>query len=264
VHRPGCVRIRLRTSAAALALAAVLAGCGAVDQGAASLPTDQPGPRGTFLSTEVTEDGKPRVLAERTRVNLRFTDDGRLLATAGCNSLSGPVAVRGDRLVVSDLAMTDMGCDTARHDQDTWLAKVLRDGPSWRRDGENLVLTAGGTQIVLAPEKPVALEGTEWTVDGRIDGRTASSLPGTATVVFDGGRVVVRTGCGERTSSYTRSGDTLRLDGPVRLDGVCAEPQDEPNRSITSVLTGEVTHRIDSRTLTLTNASGVGLTFRAP
>ncbi len=102
----------------------------------------------TFLSTSVTERGQARPLIDGTRIRLTL-DDREFKAEAGCNHLGGRARFEDGHLVVSDLESTAMGCDTARHDQDGWLAGFLSGRPAWRLDGDNLILRMENTEIVL-------------------------------------------------------------------------------------------------------------------
>src|SRR5918994_5779138 len=104
----------------------VLAGCGNESSASGSLKGK------TYLSTAVTEDGKPKQLVGNSQVRLTFTDDGRLIADAGCNSMQSPVDTGDGKLAMDDnLAMTAIGCDAPRHAQDDWLAKILPAEPAW-------------------------------------------------------------------------------------------------------------------------------------
>jgi heat shock protein HslJ len=124
----------------------------------------------TFLSESVTQDGRPLPLVVGTSIRLTFHDDGRLTASAGCNSMGGPVRTDGGRIAVADLATTEMGCDPERHAQDAWLAGFLTGRPAWRYEAPRLELRAGSTTVVLLdravadPDRPV--EGTTWGLDG--------------------------------------------------------------------------------------------------
>ena len=79
-----------RVLVAALAAALLATGCGNTSTGGGG-GGEVKGK--VFRSTSVTEQGKPRALVEGTNVELRFTDDGRLLASAGCNQMQGPVSL---------------------------------------------------------------------------------------------------------------------------------------------------------------------------
>lgn len=87
----------------------------------------------TFVSESVTEGGEPRPLVEGTQVRLRFHEDERLTAHAGCNSLGAAVQVTADRLMVADLSTTEIGCQPELHEQDRWLSDLLAAGPAGRR-----------------------------------------------------------------------------------------------------------------------------------
>src|SRR5687767_3548860 len=99
----------MTTTARLLLCLLLLAGC----SGVGAAPAPQLDGR-TFLSTGVTANGAPFPLIANTRVRLEFVD-GRLVASAGCNTLGGQYRVQDGLLNVSDLATTDMGCDPERH-----------------------------------------------------------------------------------------------------------------------------------------------------
>lgn len=265
--------LRTVVTVTAVALAFSLSGCGGqpVSDGSAA-PSGSSGTgeggelRGrSFTSVSATERGEPRTLAVGTTVVLRFTDDGRLIATAGCNTMSGPVALTGGKLAVEELAVTDKGCEPALHRQDEWLTDLLLAEPSWRLDGANLVLASPDTGIVLAPEAAVPLAGTRWTVNGLVTGSTASSVPGgvTATLVFRDGTVTVSTGCNTGSARYRENGSMLAFEALVLTRKACGPDETAVERAVVAVLDGAVSHQIDLVTLTLLNARGDGLNLRS-
>lgn len=223
----------------------------------------------TFLSTSVTEDGRPRELAAGTRVSLRFVEDGRLLADAGCNTMAGQVQTRGGRLSVADLSMTDMGCDAPRHRQDEWLAGFLNAGPAWRLDGANLVLASGPTELVLTDrevaEPDVAIEGTKWVVDTIVDGQVASSTPagGIASVLLERGTAAVSTGCNEGSAPYQLAGTKIGFGDVVITKKACEPDLAQLEQAVLAVLQGEVEFAVDADRLRLDHPSGKGLQLRA-
>ena len=264
-------------------LAAVLLACAALTTGCGTRPTGSGGGSGgasgggsgsggageelrgrAFLSTSITENGAPRPLAPGTRVSLRFTDDGRLLADAGCNTMAGPVQTRGGRLAVTDLSTTEMGCDPPRHEQDRWLAGVLAAGPSWRLDGSTLVLTSAATELALTDrtvaEPDLPLEGTTWVVDTIVDGQAASSTPagGTASVIFDAGEATVSTGCNSGSAPYQVSGTALVLGDLVITKQACRPDLAPLEQAVLAVLQGQVAFAIDADRLRLDHPSGKG------
>lgn len=257
-----------RVIVASLVLA--ITGCGAravESQG----PNEQDPLRGrTFLSTEVTEAGKPLALLPRTRVSLTFTDDGRLLANAGCNTLTGQVTTGGGVIGVGDgLAQTDLGCEPKRLQQDTWLSKVLNNKPTWRLDGTRLVLRSQETELVLLdrevadPDRPLA--GTTWAVDTLVDGQVAGSTPAaaTATLRFGKDEVKIFAGCNSGSAGYTPTGDTIRFADAAMTRMACPPDIMRLEAAVLGVLRGEVTVRIQADRLTLTTPSGKGIQLRA-
>ena len=256
----------LRVLITALAVALLATGCG-------SKPPAGGGEgemRGkAFTSTAVTDQGKPRALVGGTKVELRFTDDGRLLASAGCNQMQGPVALDGGKLTITDLSTTDMGCPTpGLHEQDEWLAKFLTASPSWRLDGTNLVITGPDAEIVLAAETPATLEGGTWTVDGLITKDAVSSVPGDvkATFSFKDGHIYVMAGCNGGSTNHTGArkyevdGQAITFDSFVFTLMACGPDQMAVEDAVMKVLNQQrFDYKIDGNTLTLTNPSGAGL-----
>jgi heat shock protein HslJ len=244
------------------------AGCG--DRTAPGGQGGDPGLRGrTFLSTSVTENGGPRPLAERTRVRLQFTDDGRLLADAGCNTMGGQVSLDEGRLAIADLQSTGAGCEAPLHEQDTWLSGFLSARPSWRVDGTGLVLSSSTTEVVLQDRKvaepDVALLGTRWAVETLVDGQAASSVPsGTeASLVFEADTVRVSAGCNTGSGGYRMSGGTIRFDAVATTRKACEPDRMTLETAVLAVLSGEVTFEIDADQLILTHPSGKELVLRA-
>lgn len=254
---------------ALLAVVLAVAGCG--DRGtSASGGGDSPLRGRTFLSTAVTEDGKPHQLPEKSRVRLQFTDDGRLIADAGCNSMQGPVSIDGGRIEVRDLASTGMGCPGALQDQDGWLANLLSAKPSWKLDGTTLVVTSPSTEVTLADrevaEPDLPLQGTKWTLDTVLDGDVASNSPDMtkAWLQFDKDTVQVSAGCNSGSGTYEVSGGTIRVGDVATTRKACEPELMTVENAVLAVLHGEITYSIDSNRLTLKGNGGKGLGLHGP
>lgn len=243
-----------------------MAGC-AEPGGAGSASAGLPWGR-TFLSTSVTEDGRPRDLVAGTRIRLTFRDE-QLQAQAGCNHLTGPVTDEDGHLVVTDLALTEMGCDQARHDQDAWLAGLLSERPEWTLVGDELVLRTGTTELRLVDREVAdpdrALTGTRWRVESLIDGETVASVPAghEAHLVFDGERFEGWTGCDQVSGTAVQIAGGLRFDDVTRPRARCDDTAAALQSAVLAVLDGDVTARIEADLLTLTHPSGHGLQLRA-
>jgi heat shock protein HslJ len=247
----------------------VVAGCGA-RTAQPSTPAHDPLRGQTFLSSEITEKGRPHQLAADTRLSLAFTDDHRLVAHAGCNTMSGPVRTDHGRLDVGDgLGMTDMGCARTLLEQDQWLAHVLGTKPEWRLDGPKLTLRTADTELVLTDrevaEPDLPLVDTVWAVDTVLDGQTASSVPAAtkATLVFHDTTVAIRGGCNRGSAQYTMTGHTISFGDPVMTRMACAPDKMSLETPVLDVVHGKVTFDIDADRLTMNNPSGKGLQLRA-
>jgi heat shock protein HslJ len=260
----------MRLAFVAVPLLLLLAACG--DRTPASSGAPVPDLRGrTFLATAVTEGGEPKALVTGTELSVEFTDDGRLIANAGCNMMQGPVDTTGGKLVVEGgLSMTDMGCDQARHEQDSFVIEALGSSPSWQLSGDQLTITSGATTFELAPREAVTpdreLAGTTWELDTLVDGDVASSMSAGAepvTLTFDGEKIVGDTHCNTVTATYAASGDKLQVElGPMTRK-MCAPEIMRGETAVAGVLQGEVTYEITADRLTLTNSSGKGIQLRA-
>jgi len=223
----------------------------------------------TFLSESVTEADAARPLVDGTQIRITFSDDGRITASAGCNTLGGAVEIEPERIVVEPLSMTEMGCDPPRHAQDEWLADFLSADPAYALDGDRLRLSAGQTTVELVdrrvadPDRP--LEGTRWSLDAIIDGDAVSSVPGqvAATLRFGAGRVAVDVeGCNEGEADVEVAEDELRFGPLVMTDVACHGAPAEVEAAVVAVLDGTIGYHIEAASLTLEHPDGKGLTLR--
>jgi heat shock protein HslJ len=253
-----------------------LAGCGrgTIAQGGSAGPAgDEPWGH-TFLSTSVRENGQDRPLVAGTRITLNFFEDGhRIGAQAGCNSMGGPASFEGGRLVVGDLASTEMGCDAPRHAQDEWLARFLTSRPEWSRSGADLTLDNGTTRIVLQdrevadPDRP--LRGTKWVVDTIVDGQSASSVPARAEafLVFDrtGDRFQGNTGCNGMGGNSVVHEDTstITFSEVISTKMACDDGRMRLERAVLATLDGDVRYKVEAAFLTLDGPDGHSLRLRA-
>jgi heat shock protein HslJ len=220
-----------------------------------------------FLSTGVTQDGEPLALVDGTRIRLSFADGG-LSANAGCNSIGGTYRVDGDVLDVEGGTMTEIGCDPALHDQDAWLSQFLAGEPTFALNGNDLVLTSGGTIIELldteVAQPDLALAGTLWTVDSIISGETVASTPAGASATFRfnaDGTVEVDAGCNSGSGRYEADDDSLTLMDVALTEMACGPPAGDLEAAVLPFLGGvELTYTIDESLLTvMAGDNGLGL-----
>ena len=229
-----------------------------------AVPGSPPTPTGkSFVSVSVTENGKPHTLAPGTAITLRFTDDGRVVASAGCNTFSGYVTLTDGKIEAPQLTSTEMGCDDARDQQDQWLAGILGNTPSWRMTADQLVVTSPTTTLTLTGEKQASLTGTAWRLDTLIDGQTATQSNPGESLTFDDGVMTISGGCLNGTVHYEVAGSTIQFDHPKTTIAPCTFADANAAGALLDVVHGTVTYKIDGQALTLTMPTGKGLGFRA-
>lgn len=221
------------------------------------------------MSVLVTENGKSKVLVPGTKIRLSFSD-GMLAASAGCNSMSGDYQVAGDKLVVGQMATTEIGCPTNLGEQDQWLAAFLGAKPVVALDGNNLSLISDNTEVTLLdreqaePDQPLA--NRTWGLTTMINGDVASSVPAgsSATLLFgEDGSFTFNDGCNSGGGRYATNGDTISFSQVITTDMACGGDKDMVAAAIDEVLNAvDVTFAIDHSTLSL-QAGNYGLQYDA-
>lgn len=225
----------------------------------------------TFLAQGVTQGGQPKPLVEGTELRVEFTDDGRVVVNAGCNTMSGTVTVDGDGLDTGGgLATTQIGCEPALHEQDTWVGELFTANPTYALDGDRLTLTAADTTVELLdrqtadPDRP--LQDTVWQLDGIVDADAVSSVPGevpATLTIRDGTIEIADTGCNGGGGEAEITDTEITVDGLIWTMMACGEPSTTIERAFGEVLEGTISYEIEADVLTLSHPSGKGLTLRA-
>jgi heat shock protein HslJ len=269
------MRTKTTTTLLLIALVLVAGACGRErlpQAGAADPSGGEPWGR-TFLSTSVTENGRPKPLVAGTRITLNFFSDGhRLGAQAGCNQMGGPASFEDGRLVVKDMSTTEMGCDPPRHAQDEWLARFLTSQPNWVRSGSTLTLDNGTVRIVLEDREVAdpdrALRGTKWVVDTIVDRDAASSVPAGVEAhltIEDGNRFSGNTGCNGMggNSAVHEAKSTITFSEVITTKMACDDDRMRVERAVLDTLDGDVAYQIDADVLRLDGPGGHGLRLRA-
>jgi len=250
---------RLPVPFLAIAMAAIVTACssaGAPSESTVALDGH------TYLST-ATEGAD---LVAGTRIRLSFAH-GSLNANGGCNIMGGAYSIDGDRLITTQLSMTEMACDEHRARQDEWLARFL-GGVTFNLDGDTLTLTDDTIRLTLLDEEVAArdqaLEGAHWVLDGIVSGDAVSSVPAgvTASIQISGDRVDVAAGCNRGEGSVEVTADTLTFGSVALTKMACEAGAMAVETAVTTVLNGAVAYTIDANVLTL-DAGEAGLIFRA-
>ncbi|MVU77958.1 META domain-containing protein [Nocardia sp. ET3-3] len=247
-----------------LALAAVAAGCsssgGESGTPAAALMGH------TYVSTAVSGTAIPG----GGPLTLTFAD-GRISATSGCNTATGPVDLQGNTLQVGEMAATLMACPGETAGADGWQDGLLRSQPTWTLVGDTLTLKGNGSTVTLRdrkavhPDKP--LTGTPWIVttllrpDAEVRSTTLDEVRPALTISPDG-KVSGTAGCNTMTGTAQIDGDTVTF--TIATTRMMCDPQVmDVERQVLQALDGKTKATIDSNELTIRNTgNNTGLKLR--
>lgn len=273
-----------------VALVALLAGCGGSStvvaqgdgdgSGARTPGTADERPTGEWRTSSITQSpsaSPPGVKPDA--FTLRFFDDGRVIAQARCNSISGPYRIADGRFRMDEAAQTEMGCPgDDRHEEDEWLGAFLTSGPAWTFDGKQIGLDGVDIDVVLKPREEVVpnkpVIGTAWTVTHVTDGPAPGAPADPDSAVSAGmpmGKVQLTftaTEVNGNSSCATFSGQADQRDGIIRFGAITKDVSrctngDPAVDQVLAVLAGDVLVKQHIATLTLTHSSGKGLQLSA-
>ncbi|MFF0429919.1 META domain-containing protein [Streptomyces sp. NPDC004520] len=244
---------------------------GAGSGGADTVSPDLPVAGTSWKVDAVTVDGRRSVAPDGARVD--FGKDGRARGNGGCNAFGAAFAVKGDTLTVTVEESTAMACDGDRGSFEKEFLEAFTGPLKGTSKGDDLRLTSadGRDELELSTEPPVPLTGTTWKIDGLVSGETASSLAAGSGdkarfVLGKDGRATGNLGC-NNFSAHVRLDEkagTLTVEGPAATTRMmCTSPQMKLETKLYELLDGPLTYRLNHRTLTLTDASGEGLTATA-
>lgn len=271
-------RVLAGTAGIAVALLLSLSACGTgrgAGPGSGAGSPDLPVAGTSWTIAAATVDGVRSVAPDGAQ--LEFRKNGQAGGTSGCNRFTADVAVKGDTLTVSLGAVTAMGCPADRQRFETALLKAFTGELKGKQTGASLVLASadGRNTLELTAEPDAPLLGTTWKIDGLVsggdDGDTASSLPaGSGTkarlVLGADGRATGNLGCNNFSAAVhvDEKARTVTVEGPAATTRmICTGPQMALETRLYELLDGPLTYRLNHRTLTLTDASGEGLTATA-
>ncbi|WP_370413956.1 META domain-containing protein [Streptomyces fradiae] len=273
-------RVLAGTAGTAFALLLLsLSACGTgqgTGPGAAAGSPDLPVAGTSWTIAAATVDGVRSVAPAGAQLD--FEKNGQAHGTSGCNGFGADVAVKGDTLTVSPGPVTAIGCPDDRQRFETALLKAFTGELKGKQSGTSLVLASadGRNSVELTAEPDAPLLGTTWKVDGLVSGGddgegTASSLPaGSGTkarlVLGADGRATGNLGCNNFSAAVRvdEKARTLTVEGPAATTRmICTGPQMALETRLYELLDGPLSYRLNHRTLTLTDASGEGLTATA-
>lgn len=222
----------------------------------------------TYIATSVTQDGTPRAVVPGSQLRLSFQEDA-VGASAGCNTMSGSGGITEGILVVTDLATTEMACDPALMEQESWWAELLTGRPAAEVGERALTLTSGSTVVAMTsaenvPDLPLA--GTGWQLQSIIEGGAASSVPAgtSAALAVDGSAMTVTVSdCRSTTVAIVENGTRLTFDPQPFAQPLCTGQSAVTEAAVLGVFGGgQVDVVIDGEVLTVDGAGGASLDYR--
>lgn len=213
-----------------------------------------------------TIDG--RELDAASQLTIAF-DDGRLIASVGCNTISGALELDGSQLRQATALTTEMACGDGVGADERWLSDWLAAGVDATLAGETLTLTGDGVTIALTPDErragPPPIVGTRWELISTtepggdpVDVPPAIRAP-TLELAADG-TVQIFTGCNQARGDGSLEDGFLVLGPLAATRRACRGDAGELERTVLAVLDGKAAAAFEGDNLSLANA-GRRLTF---
>lgn len=238
-----------------VALTLALAGCGA-DSTTTQID-------GAWRLVDGEHNGQAVPLVPDAAVTMNI-DGSEVGGTAACNHYGGTIELDGNRVAISAMSMTEMGCPgDLGASQDAFLAAIV-EVETVSRQGDRLVLAGPQTELTFELVPPVAdadLVGSTWVLDSLIAGDAVSSVMGEATLdLAEDGTVSGFTGCRTFDGDYAISGTEMRVTGLTTDDRACTDDLVAQDNQVLEVLNDISSVEIEGQRLTL-RSGALGLSF---
>lgn len=250
-----------------LPLCFVLAACGspAVSPSGGGDDLD---PEGSWQLASGATDAGPVPIVDDHPITL--TVEGSTIGgTAACNGYGGKIQPTGGGIRITDLAWTAMACvpDEVMAAEAAY-TQALAAVTAIRADGEQMVLEGPGIELRFdaLPEPPTAdLVDTTWILDTLFVGDVATAPmgePATLELRTDG-TFSGSTGCRPFDGQWTEAGEQLMATTFAMGDVACPAELTGQDSHVVSVIGDGFVPSIEGELLTLLDAGGVGLVYRA-
>ena len=262
----------MRTKLTAIvALALVVAACG--DPGIADQPSGDGGdtttsttaPSGTapdgswiLVSGTPTVDGFP----------ISLTLDGQQFSgRAACNQYGGTITRSDSAWRLSEMSMTEMGCEPEVMNAEQAFLAALLEVSTWSIVDGALTLEGAEEPLVFiaAPQLPTdALVGTTWVLETILDGDSATTPVGDPATLFldTDGTVTGSTGCRDLVGTWTAS-DAQVFFPDFAAEGECSPEVAVQDGIVVTVLGDGFRPTIEGDLLTVTSMGDEGLVYRS-
>ena len=230
-----------------------------------AVPTSALAETDWVLETLLDGEAASSVLGGST---VRFEDDGTLIATTACTTLTGRWQPTGDRIQLPEAADEDRDCPPEARAQDEHELAVLGGGfiPTVEEDRLTLVLDDGrglvyrdaGRGPAADEDPPDDLEGVWGMQSGTFEGEEIA-IPAQArgTIEFDGQRVGGTAFCNGFGGTYRRDGDQLVLEDLASTLIGCMDDVATAEAAFHGVLNAPgLSFTVDAEELVLTSDAG--------
>lgn len=243
----------------------MLLGLCACGVGSTATPTTPVDLQGAWELVEGHGPGGEVPIFDGARISLVVAAT-QVSGTSACNQYGGTVAIAGDQVQFSGLAVTEMACAEPIMASEAAFWEAFGGVTAAVRDGDSLTLGGPEAELrwELQPPVPVAeLVDTPWRLETLVTGDAAQSVIGQPTLELGpNGALAATTGCRTLTGAYVVSGDEVHVT-QLQADGSCDAGIAAQNDHVLNVIEGSFRVAIAGRQLTLTGDGGLGLVYRA-
>jgi len=223
----------------------------------------------TWSLDSIVKNGNTTTLVPGTTITAKFSKEGLINGTAGCNNYFASYNVSGATINIGKTGSTLMYCGVPAGvmDQESLYLSMLQNASTFSVTEKELkIVDAGGKdQLIFVPYQPPSIAGS-WKLDSIANGSTVSRVvAGTnITAVFaPDGNLTGSAGCNQYFAGYTTSGDLLNVSaiGTTRMYcGVPAGVMDQESLYLGNL--GNATRYVIQGTqLTLRDSSGKATLF---
>lgn len=191
--------------------------------------------------------------------------------SAGCNTHSGEYEMNEDVFTMLGMYATEIGCDMALMDQDSWLANFFMSSPSVVHEGDTITFTGSDATLVFIDEEVAipdrALQDITWEINTYFDGEVATTynLDVSPSLHFaSDGTVTANLGCNGASGTYTEDSGSLTITLDTITDAICEGDLNTVEGHIYNVISNTPTYEIDGNSITLMAGDlGIGASANA-
>lgn len=248
-------------------LVALVTACAATPAEPSEVPDAGGDPVGSWQLSAGIVNGEPVRVLENHRVTLTI-EGSRIGGTAACNGYGGTLSTAGGRLDIGGLGQTDMACEPQAMELEAVYMHALAMTESIGVEEGDLVLEGPGVELRftrLEPPPTAELVDTVWVLETLVSGGVASPPGGdVATLELrSDGTLSGSTGCRTFQGRWIEYGDEI-LTPDLRMDDTtCPPAMVDQDSHVVSVIGDGFVPSLDADRLTLSDAGGEALVYRA-